>query len=69
VTATQGIMTMFACCEAIMIEMKMSLCRQISILIFFKSSLGTYASRPVLLYIGGDNADDRPTVQWEVPPA
>jgi len=32
----------------------------------FKSSSGTHASPPVLLEIGDDDPDDRPTVKEEV---
>jgi hypothetical protein len=68
VTNTQGIMSTFACYVAITIEMKRSLYRQFSVLYFLKSSSGTYASPPVLFYIEGDNPDEPPAVQLEVPP-
>jgi hypothetical protein len=48
---------------------KRSLSRQTSVLDFFKSSSETRVSPPVLLDIGDDDPDDRPTVPKEVPPA
>ena len=46
----------------------MSLFRQTSMLVFFKSFLGTRASPSVLLDIGYNALDDAPAVEEEVPP-
>jgi hypothetical protein len=44
------------------------LCRYIPVLEFFQPSSGTSTSPPVLLNIGDDNPDEKPTVQEQVPP-
>jgi hypothetical protein len=48
-------------------ENKRYLLHQTAVLKFFKSSSGTRALPPVLLDTG-DDSDDMPTVQEEVPP-
>jgi hypothetical protein len=50
------------CYEEILKEKKRSLARHISLLDSVELSLGTRAS----LDMGGDNSDDRPTVEWEM---
>jgi len=47
-------------------EKKRSLALHISLLDSFKLSLGPRASPSVLLDVGDDNSDDRPTIEWEV---
>ena len=61
-------MKMLVCYEEIRKEKKMHLSLQTSVLHFFKSSSGTRASSPILLGIGGDDSDDPPAFQEEVPP-
>jgi hypothetical protein len=63
----QGITRMLVCCKDILKEKKRSLNRQRSVIAFFKSSLWTRASPPVLLDIGYDDLHDQPAVQEEVP--
>jgi len=55
-----------SCCENILKEKKRSLAIHFSLLDSFKLSLGTRASPCVLLDVGDDNSDDRPTIEWEV---
>jgi hypothetical protein len=58
---------MLACCEEIPKEKK-SLSCQTTVLDFFRSSSGLHVLPPVLLDTGDNDADDRPTVQEEMPP-
>ena len=59
-TAGQGIMRLVAYCEEVLKEKSLS--RQTSVLGFFSSSSGIPASPPVVIDIGGGDADDRPAV-------
>jgi hypothetical protein len=63
----QGFIKMLAFYENILKEKKRSLSHQTSMLDFFKSSSGTYASPSMLLDIGGDDPDDSSQVQKKVP--
>jgi hypothetical protein len=56
-------MRFLSCFEEILKEKKMYLARHTSLLGSVKLSLGTRASPPVLLDVGDDNLDDRPTVE------
>ena len=63
----QEIVIILACCGNIIRE-KRSLYRYIPMLEFFQPSSGTSTSPAVLLNIGDDNPDEKPTVQEQVPP-
>jgi hypothetical protein len=67
-TTRQGIITVLACCDEILMEKKRSLTCLTSVLDFCKSSLGTHVLSPVSLYSEIDDQDDYTTVQEEVPP-
>ena len=62
-------MRIFACYAEILNEKWRSLSCQTSVLDFFRSFSETRASPPVLFDIGGDDPDDPPAVQEEVPSA
>jgi hypothetical protein len=61
-TAGLGIVTVLAGYQEILKEKKRFLSGQTSLLNFFRPSLGTRASLPILLDHGDDDKDDLPTV-------
>ena len=65
-TTIQGIITILACCEEILLEKKRSLSCLTSVLDFFKSSSGTCVSPPVSLYSGNEGEDDQPIVHEKI---
>lgn len=68
VTTTQGIIRMSSCYGNILQE-KRSFSLHTSVLNFFKSSVRTCASSPVLMDTGHNDPDDLPTFQEEgLPP-
>jgi hypothetical protein len=66
-TTGQGIVRMLTGYEEILKKKERSFCRQISVPVYSKSSLGNRAWPLLLLNTGGDDPDDPHAVQKEVP--
>jgi hypothetical protein len=67
VTPKKWLIRMLSDHQEILKEKKLLSCRT-SVFDFFKSSTGTCVPPSVLLDFGGDDPDDLPTIQVEVPP-
>ena len=65
-TTTEGLIRMLAYNEKILKGKRFLSCHT-SVVDFFKLSIGTHASLPVLLDVGYHDPDDMPTIQVEVP--